>query len=96
MQQLTGPTQRTVRSADPPHLASIKSIPVRCAIALIQAYRLALRPLLIGHCKFCPTCSQYAVGSLRKHGLRRGGWLALRRICRCHPFTKGGIDPVPE
>ncbi len=57
---------------------------------------MAMRPLLLGHCKFCPTCSQYAVEALQKHGLARGGWLALGRVCRCHPFTRGGIDPVPD
>ena len=66
------------------------------AILLIEAYRLAVRPLLIGACKFHPTCSEYAIEALRTHGLWHGGWLATRRILRCHPFTLGGIDPVPE
>ena len=55
-----------------------------------------IRPLLIGSCKFCPTCSEYAIEALRIHGLWRGSWLAIRRICRCHPFGPGGIDPVPD
>lgn len=65
------------------------------AIRLVWAYQFSIRPLLIGHCKFCPTCSEYMVEALQRHGLWRGGWLGLRRLLRCHPFTRGGIDPVP-
>ena len=65
-------------------------------IALIRGYQAMIRPLLIGSCKFYPTCSEYAIEALQLHGLWRGSWLAVRRICRCHPFTPGGIDPVPK
>ncbi len=68
----------------------------RLLILMIWAYQLALRPLLIGSCKFQPSCSEYAAQALARHGLSRGGWLSLRRICKCHPFGPGGIDPVPE
>ena len=65
-------------------------------IVLVRAYQVALRPLLVGGCKFCPSCSEYAVEAISRHGPLRGGWLSLRRICRCHPWSRGGIDPVPE
>lgn len=61
----------------------------------IRAYQFALRPLMIGSCKFCPTCSEYAVEAVRRHGPWRGGGLAVRRLLRCHPWSVGGIDPVP-
>lgn len=65
-------------------------------ILMIWAYQLALRPFLIGSCKFQPSCSEYAAQALARHGLSRGMWLSIRRICKCHPFGPGGIDPVPE
>ncbi len=65
-------------------------------ILLIRAYQLALRPLLVGCCKFHPSCSEYAIQALRMHGLWHGGRLATSRLLRCHPFTPGGIDPVPD
>lgn len=68
---------------------------VRLLVALIRAYQAMIRPWLIGSCKFCPTCSEYAVEAMHRHGLRRGAWLATRRVLRCHPFGPGGIDPVP-
>jgi putative membrane protein insertion efficiency factor len=49
-----------------------------------------------GSCKFYPSCSVYAQEAIAKHGARRGSWLALRRLLRCRPFTKGGFDPVPD
>jgi len=55
-----------------------------------------IRPHLIGTCKFCPTCSEYAIEALRTHGLLRGIALAFWRILRCHPFSAGGLDPVPS
>lgn len=67
----------------------------RLLLLLVDAYRLALSPLLGGHCRFFPSCSVYAQDALRTHGARRGTWLALRRLARCHPFSTGGFDPVP-
>ncbi len=64
-------------------------------VLLIRAYQFLLRPFLIGHCKFYPTCSDYGVEALAAHGPLRGSVLTVRRICRCHPFSAGGIDPVP-
>lgn len=62
---------------------------------MIRGYQLFISPLLGPRCRFYPTCSYYAQEALQIHGLRRGGWLALRRIARCHPWNPGGVDPVP-
>jgi len=65
-------------------------------IKLIKAYQYVLSPLLGNNCRFYPSCSSYAVTAIEKHGLLRGSWLAIKRILKCHPLHKGGIDPVPE
>jgi putative membrane protein insertion efficiency factor len=62
---------------------------------LIRAYQLFISPLLGPRCRFYPSCSHYAQEVLQVHGLWRGGWLALRRVARCHPWHPGGVDPVP-
>ncbi len=67
----------------------------RIAIFLIRGYQLLISPLLGGHCRFDPTCSSYAIHAIRDHGILRGGWLAARRIGRCHPWGGHGYDPVP-
>ncbi|MCM8594654.1 membrane protein insertion efficiency factor YidD [Accumulibacter sp.] len=64
-------------------------------LVLIQAYRYAISPLLGRHCRFFPSCSEYADEAIRKHGALRGVALAVRRLCRCHPWNPGGFDPVP-
>ncbi|HLX90256.1 MAG TPA: membrane protein insertion efficiency factor YidD [Puia sp.] len=64
-------------------------------IILIRIYQLTLSPLLGPSCRFKPSCSQYAVEALKKYGLFKGGWLAARRIVRCHPWGGHGYDPVP-
>ncbi|WIM07057.1 MAG: membrane protein insertion efficiency factor YidD [Candidatus Nitricoxidivorans perseverans] len=64
-------------------------------IALIRIYQVAISPMLGRSCRFHPTCSEYAVESLERHGPARGLWLAVRRIGRCHPWHPGGYDPVP-
>jgi putative membrane protein insertion efficiency factor len=64
-------------------------------LLLIEAYRLALSPLLGGFCRFEPSCSRYAAEAVRRHGARHGAWLTVRRLLRCHPFRPGGFDPVP-
>jgi uncharacterized protein len=65
-------------------------------LALVQLYRIFLSPFLGGACKFYPSCSQYAQEAIALHGAGRGSWLALKRLGRCRPFTKGGFDPVPD
>ena len=61
----------------------------------IRFYQRCISPLTPPSCRFTPTCSQYAVEALRKHGPFRGSWLALRRLLRCHPLGGSGYDPVP-
>jgi putative membrane protein insertion efficiency factor len=63
-------------------------------ILSIKFYRLFLSPLKPPTCRFVPTCSQYAIMAIDKYGALRGGWMALKRILRCHPFHSGGYDPV--
>jgi putative membrane protein insertion efficiency factor len=65
-------------------------------LALLRAYRRWLSPLLGARCRFHPTCSQYASQALERHGSVRGLYLASTRLARCHPFSAGGPDPVPE
>ena len=67
----------------------------RVLIFLIRVYQKATPPWLHGHCRFQPTCSQYAVEALLTHGFCKGCLLAAWRILRCNPFCKGGYDPVP-
>jgi len=67
----------------------------RVAAGAVRAYQLLVRPLLPAACRFEPSCSEYARQALAAHGLLRGGWLAIRRIGRCHPFHAGGYDPPP-
>lgn len=67
----------------------------RVLIVLVAVYRYALSPMLGRSCRFHPSCSEYAQEALERHGALRGVWLALRRIGRCHPWHRGGYDPVP-
>ena len=65
-------------------------------LALIRFYRRFISPLCPGKCRYYPTCSSYAIQAIEKYGAAKGGWLALKRICRCHPFSKRDFyDPVP-
>ena len=70
-------------------LAHIVALPVR-------VYRLVISPLIATNCRFHPTCSAYALEALEKHGALKGGWLAIKRISRCHPWGGSGIDNVPD
>jgi uncharacterized protein len=63
---------------------------------LVQAYRYSLSPLIGPHCRHLPTCSAYADEALARFGLWAGGWMALARLCRCHPFGTSGLDWVPD
>ncbi|MBA2879947.1 hypothetical protein HNR65_000254 [Desulfosalsimonas propionicica] len=62
----------------------------------IRLYQCLLSPVIGSCCRFYPTCSEYAYESIRRFGAIRGGWLALKRLAKCHPFHPGGIDPVLE
>lgn len=63
-------------------------------IQLVLLYRATLGPLMGGHCRYSPTCSQYAIDAINKYGALRGTWKAARRILRCHPFGGKGYDPA--
>ncbi len=67
----------------------------RALVVLIRGYQRGLSPLLPPACRYSPSCSSYAVEAIQVHGAMRGGWLALCRIARCHPFGGSGYDPVP-
>ena len=69
----------------------------RFLLALVRFYRKSISPLRPPCCRFIPTCSQYALEAIEKYGALKGGWLAFKRIMRCHPFYRGGKidDPVP-
>lgn len=64
-------------------------------VFLIRLYQKFISPLLPPSCRFTPTCSNYAIEALKKHGIIKGGYLSVRRILRCNPWSKGGHDPVP-
>ena len=64
-------------------------------IALIKIYQWIISPILGPKCRFTPTCSQYGIEALKKHGLFRGVWLTVKRIARCHPWGGSGYDPIP-
>lgn len=63
---------------------------------LVTGYRRVVSPLLGAHCRYLPTCSEYAYEAIGEHGAVKGSWLAVRRVARCHPFHVGGYDPVPR
>jgi putative membrane protein insertion efficiency factor len=63
-------------------------------VNLVMLYRVMLGPILGGHCRYTPTCSQYAIDAVGKYGPWRGGWRAIKRICRCHPWGGSGYDPA--
>lgn len=62
---------------------------------LIRGYRYAISPMLGVHCRFHPSCSEYTLEALARHGGWRGSWLAMKRLARCNPWHPGGYDPVP-
>lgn len=64
-------------------------------IAIIRFYQITISPMKGPTCRFQPTCSSYAIEAIKKHGAIKGGYLGIRRILKCHPFHKGGYDPVP-
>ena len=74
---------------------TLKTLFAKPLIWLVRGYQLFISPFLPPSCRFHPTCSCYAIEALQRHGALRGGWLALRRIGRCHPWNPGGHDPVP-
>ena len=67
----------------------------RLFIFVIKLYKIVVSPLLPPACRFLPTCSDYAIEAIKKHGTLKGMYFALRRVLRCHPLCEGGFDPVP-
>lgn len=72
------------------------SVLIRLICILVSIYQLLIRPLLPRSCRFEPSCSDYAIESMLKHGFKKGGRLVVCRLLRCHPWHAGGHDPVPE
>ncbi len=72
------------------------SISAKALLLLIFFYRYAISPLLPSRCRYYPTCSSYADESIRRYGAISGGWLAIKRLSRCHPLGSHGLDPVPD
>ncbi|MEE9294692.1 MAG: membrane protein insertion efficiency factor YidD [Phycisphaerae bacterium] len=101
------PLRPSVPSSLPPFLSpsclsppsSLGSIvykaPARLAMFMVAAYQVLVRPFLFGTCRYCPTCSEYAIQALATHGLLRGAGIAAIRLVKCHPLSPGGYDPVP-
>jgi putative membrane protein insertion efficiency factor len=73
----------------------IREWPRRALMVPIRGYQKFISPALPPSCRFTPSCSQYALEAVAKHGAVRGTWLAARRLVRCHPFNPGGYDPIP-
>lgn len=63
---------------------------------LVRGYRFFISPWLGNHCRYTPSCSEYALGALERHGAFKGTWLSVKRVARCHPWHAGGCDPVPK
>jgi hypothetical protein len=72
------------------------SVAARALLFAVRIYQAFFSVLMPSACKFYPSCSHYGAEAIRVHGARRGSWLALRRISRCHPFSRGGVDLVPD
>ena len=76
-------------------LMTVRKVFAWPALKLIRFYKICISPYLGSHCRYTPTCSQYAYEAISKYGILKGGWLALRRLLRCHPWGGSGYDPVP-
>jgi len=72
----------------------MNNIAQRVVLQLLRAYKWAISPMFPPACRYVPTCSEYAMEAVERYGALRGGWMALLRLLRCHPFVKGGYDPV--
>ena len=75
--------------------APLPRLPARFIVLLVRGYQRFISPVLPPSCRFAPSCSQYALEAVQRHGALRGSWLAIRRVARCHPWNPGGYDPVP-
>ena len=74
---------------------NFKNLPMKGMLVMLRFYKREISPMLPPCCRYTPTCSEYAMQAVEKYGAVKGGWLAAKRILRCHPFHEGGYDPVP-
>lgn len=65
-------------------------------LAVLRGYRYVISPMLGPRCRFYPSCSEYAIEAIERHGAGTGVWLSVKRVSKCHPWHEGGVDPVPE
>ena len=79
-----------------PSVATVRRLPARAAIFMIELYRTYVSPMHVPTCRFTPTCSQYAVDAFSEYGVVRGGWLTAVRLAKCGPWHPGGWDPIPK
>jgi len=79
-----------------PYVRALHRTAKALLLVVIRLYQAFVSPVAFSACKFHPSCSRYAYEAVERHGARRGGWLALKRLWRCRPFGLGGHDPVPE
>lgn len=75
-------------------MGTIERQMLKLSVFFINAYRFIVRPVIGDRCRFWPTCSAYAIEALQKYGVLKGWWLTCKRLSKCHPFAKGGCDPV--
>jgi putative membrane protein insertion efficiency factor len=92
----TQPREPRFRSAAARAFGALSELPRRALVALVLAYRFALKPWLGNACRFEPSCSAYALEALQRHGAAAGIALSSARLLRCHPWCQGGHDPVPQ
>jgi uncharacterized protein len=85
-----------MHAADPAAPRVALSLAQRSTLKAIRAYQLMLSPMYTGSCRFVPSCSAYADEAIRRFGVIRGSWLAVRRLARCRPLAAHGFDPVPQ
>ncbi len=76
-------------------MTALTRLPRTLVILVIRLYRLLVSPLLVPACRFAPSCSEYSLEAVSRHGVLRGSYLTIRRVGRCHPLHSGGFDPVP-
>jgi putative membrane protein insertion efficiency factor len=86
----------TAPSSNDAFVAADRWLGVRLALALLRGYKYFISPYFAGSCRFLPSCADYAAEAITRHGVARGGWLAARRLVRCHPLCVAGHDPVPS
>jgi len=84
------------QTLQPAGCAARPGILARAVLLLIRVYQVFFSPLNFSSCRYNPTCSHYTYEAVERYGARRGAWLGVRRVLRCHPFSPGGFDPVPD